>query len=79
MNRAGDLTFRVVASLWAAPDADDDTQLATLVGLRHGEPEDRLRVQQVKVYSDGIVWLTTGALLEPYESKGYAGPRGLVL
>lgn len=74
---AGELTLRAQVPLWAYPDADDTTQIATLTSLRDGDGSDRLRVGQIKLYSDGIVWLTTGAMLEPYVTSGFAGPTGL--
>ncbi len=77
VDAAGDLKIRAVVPLWAYPDEDDDVQIAQLLSLRSGEPGDRLRFNQVKLYADGITWLTTGALLEPYTGPTLAGPTGL--
>ncbi|MEQ1566815.1 MAG: amidohydrolase, partial [Myxococcota bacterium] len=74
---SGDLTLRAVVPLWAYPDADDDEQIAALAARFDSAPDARLRFDQVKVYSDGIVWLTTGALLDPYVGPTFAGETGL--
>lgn len=74
---AGDLPLRAVVPLWAYPDEDDDAQIAALTAYYSDDPASRLRFSQVKMYADGIVWLTTGALLEDYAGPTFAGPRGL--
>ncbi len=59
------LTARVVLGLWAAPELGDD-QIKTLKSLYDNDPDSLLRITQIKLYSDGIVDLTTAALKEPY-------------
>jgi predicted amidohydrolase YtcJ len=73
----GELTVRAVVPLWAYPGDDDDAQIAALTAMFSREPGARLRFDQVKIYSDGLVWITTGALLEPYVGPQLAGPTGL--
>jgi hypothetical protein len=74
---AGGLTLRAMVPLWAYPDANDDEQLAELTARFDSAPNARLRFGEIKVYSDGIVWLTTGALLEPYQGRTFGDPTGL--
>ncbi len=74
---AGDLTLRAMVPLWAYPDADDTQQIDDLIARRDAPPGARLRFGQVKIYADGLVWITTGALLEPYVGPTFAGPTGL--
>jgi len=73
----GALTTRMVLSLWASPLADDDAQIEALRGM-FADDGGRLRVTQVKIYSDGLLQNTTAALLEPYlTTERLAGPSGL--
>jgi predicted amidohydrolase YtcJ len=62
----GTLTVRAVLGLWAYPHYADDEQLAALAGLYSNDPKRRLRMSQIKVYSDGLIENTTAALFEPY-------------
>ncbi len=73
----GRLTARAIVSLWAYPYLDDAEQIAALTALYSNEPNRRLRFSQVKVYSDGEIWHTSAALLNPYFCCTLAGPRGL--
>ena len=62
------LTARAVVGLWAYPNAaDDNQQIAELKAMDSNIPQQRLRVSQIKLYSDGIISNTTAALLEPYQ------------
>ncbi len=72
----GALTLRAVVPLWAYPEEDDDAQLAFFRGYAPREGT-HLTFGQVKLYADGITWLTTGAMLEPYTGPTFAGPTGL--
>jgi len=74
---AGDLTLRAVVPLWAYPDESDDAQLEILKAYYAAVPGDRLRFSQVKLYVDGLTWITTGALLEPYTGPTLTAPTGL--
>ncbi len=70
------LTVRMVLSLWAYPDADDDAQLSALAA-RYRDDGGMLRVSQIKVYADGLLQNTTAALLEPYLGDTWGYERGL--
>ena len=74
---AGRLTARVVVSLWAYPYLDDASQIAQLTTLYDNDPTSRLRLSQIKIYSDGEIGHTTAALLEPYTCCDLVGPLGL--
>ncbi len=74
---AGELTVRANVPLWAYPNEDDDSQLATLKAYYDVAPDAKLRFGQVKMYVDGLVWITTGALLEPYTDNAITDPLGL--
>ncbi|MEL7450108.1 MAG: amidohydrolase [Pseudomonadota bacterium] len=72
------LTARVVMGLWAYPQLEDETQLATLTGLYSNDPNRLVRASQVKVYSDGITQNTTARTLDPYIiDYGFDTPFGL--
>lgn len=60
------LTLRAVLALWAYPSLDDATQLAALRTRYRDDPDALVRINQIKVYSDGILINTTAAMLEPY-------------
>lgn len=62
----GTLTARTVLSLWAYPDMEDSAQLAKLKSMYSNDPESMLRVNQIKLYSDGILHNATAALHDPY-------------
>ncbi len=74
---SGELTLRATVPLWAYPDEDDDVQLATLASMYAPNDSDRLSFSQVKLYADGLTWITTGAMVEPYVGPQFAGPNGL--
>jgi len=66
-NRNYKLTARAVMGLWVYPeDLDDDTQIAKLKTMYSDDPNSFLRVNQIKMYNDGITINTTAAMLEPY-------------
>lgn len=60
------LGVRAVLGLWAYPSAEDEEQLAAIKALYRNQPDDLLRISQVKVYSDGILINTTAAMHDPY-------------
>jgi predicted amidohydrolase YtcJ len=62
----GLLTTRVNLGLWAYPDADDATQLQSLRGLYESDETSLLKINQIKVYIDGITINTTAAMHEDY-------------
>lgn len=74
---AGDLSVRAIVGLWAYPTMDTDVLITELTARYRNTPGDRLRFNQVKLYADGIVTNTTAALIDPYLTWTFAGPRGL--
>ncbi|MFK5955943.1 MAG: amidohydrolase [Planctomycetota bacterium] len=73
----GVMTARTILSLWAYPDMDDNAQIAQLASMYENRPQSRLKISQIKLYSDGVAALSTGAVLEPYRRLQLAGPLGL--
>lgn len=67
LNSEDKLTVRVNLGLWAYPNEDDDNQLAILTDLYDYDPTSLLRINQIKLYSDGIVTNTTGAMHGSYK------------
>lgn len=65
--KEGKLSARTILSLWAYPGLDDEIQLKKLKSLYRNTPDSLLRVNQIKLYSDGVIHNTTAALLEPYK------------
>ncbi len=61
------LTCRVNLGLWAYPEENDATQLATLKSLFSNNPNKLLRINQIKLYSDGIIHNTTSAMHADYK------------
>ncbi|WP_020405806.1 amidohydrolase [Hahella ganghwensis] len=74
-----ELTMRVSLALWAYPELDDQVQLNTLTSLYRQNPGGLLRINQIKLYSDGILHNTTAALKQPYDINllNIPGNRGL--
>lgn len=62
----GLLTARVNLGLWAYPDADDASQLPALKALYSNDQESFLKINQIKVYMDGITINTTAAMHDDY-------------
>jgi predicted amidohydrolase YtcJ len=61
------LTVRATMALWVYPEnVNDDAQINTLKSMYSNDPRSFLRVNQIKMYSDGIGINTTAAMLEPY-------------
>ncbi len=75
--RNGVMSARTVLGLWAYPDLDDDLQIPRLASMYENRPGSRLRITQIKLYSDGITTMSTAALLAPYHHLRLSGPRGL--
>lgn len=61
------LTVRAVLGLWAYPQENDATQIAKIKSLYRNNPNDLVRISQIKIYSDGILINSTAAMLEPYK------------
>ncbi|MGH1364590.1 MAG: amidohydrolase [Calditrichia bacterium] len=62
----GELTVRANLGLWLYPTEDDASQIATLKSLYSNEPGSFLKVNQIKLYADGIVINTTSAMQQDY-------------
>ena len=70
----GLLTARVNLGLWAYPDEEDAQQLATLKSLYANSENSLLRINQIKLYADGIIHNTTSAMHEPYRVNYFGFP-----
>ena len=62
----GNLTARVNLGLWAYPNEEDNDQLTVIKGLYENNPNSLLKINQIKLYSDGIVHNTTCAMHDNY-------------
>ncbi|MEM7344018.1 MAG: amidohydrolase [Chloroflexota bacterium] len=60
------LTVRAVLGLWAYPEVNDSEQLDIFASLYRNDPEQLVRISQIKLYSDGLLENTTAASLDPY-------------
>jgi len=56
------LTVRVNLGLWAYPTEEDASQIETIKSLYSNDPNSLLRINQIKLYSDGIIHNTTSAM-----------------
>ena len=63
------LTVRAILALWAYPSMSDTEQLSAIKALYRNNPNDLLRISQLKLYNDGILINSTAAMLEPYLEK----------
>ena len=70
----GLLTARVNLGLWAYPDADDAQQLAILKSLYSNHENSLLKINQIKLYADGIIHNTTSAMHEAYRVNYFGFP-----
>lgn len=64
---AGTLTVRASNALYVYPDMDMTRQLPALKSRFSNDPDALVRMNQAKIYVDGILGLATGAMYEPYE------------
>ncbi len=62
----GKLTCRVNLGLWAYPAEDDASQIAAIKALYSNDPNKLLKINQIKVYADGIIHNTTAAMHNDY-------------
>jgi predicted amidohydrolase YtcJ len=62
----GKLTCRINLGLWAYPTEDDALQIAAIKALFSNDPNKLVRINQIKVYSDGIIHNTTAAMHGDY-------------
>ncbi|MGK0366076.1 MAG: putative amidohydrolase YtcJ, partial [Saprospiraceae bacterium] len=56
------LTVRANLGLWAYPTEEDASQIATIKSLYSNDESSLLKINQVKLYSDGIIHNTTSAM-----------------
>ncbi len=62
----GNLTVRANLGLWIYPTDDDDSQIGTIQSLYSHNEESFLKVNQIKLYVDGIVINTTSAMEDDF-------------
>ncbi|MFK5879465.1 MAG: amidohydrolase [Flavobacteriaceae bacterium] len=58
----GKLTIRANLGLWLYPTENDATQISTLQSLYSNDPNSLLKINQIKLYADGIIINTTSAM-----------------
>ncbi|MEM1433208.1 MAG: amidohydrolase [Pseudomonadota bacterium] len=75
LEMTGGLTARAQLSLWAYPNHLDDEQITRLREQYRNEPDARLKINQIKMYIDGILQSRTAKLTSPY--VGTTGEFGL--
>lgn len=63
----GKLTARFNLGLWAYPSENDASQIASLKALYSNDENSLLKINQIKLYSDGITHNTTAALDRDYQ------------
>lgn len=69
----GKLTARVNLGLWAYPSEDDATQIPMLKSLFENDENSLLKINQIKLYSDGIVHNTTCAMHDDFLVDYFGG------
>lgn len=62
----GALTARINLGLWAYPTEEDVSQIATLKSLYEFDENSLLKINQIKLYSDGIIHNTTCAMHDDF-------------
>ncbi|WP_028888125.1 amidohydrolase [Tenacibaculum ovolyticum] len=68
------LTARFNLGLWAYPTADDVSQISALKALFSNDENSLLKINQIKLYSDGITHNTTAALHSDYHENYFNEP-----
>ncbi len=68
------LTARFNLGLWAYPTADDVSQISALKALFSNDENSLLKINQIKLYSDGITHNTTAALHSNYHENYFNEP-----
>ena len=51
----GGITAKMVLSLWAYPELDDNYQLPKIKAMYTNDKNSRLRISAIKVYMDGLL------------------------
>ena len=74
----GNLTARVNLGLWAYPSEEDPSQLTTLKSLYAFDDNSLLKINQIKLYSDGIIHNTTSAMHADYLIDYFGEPTNMV-
>jgi len=62
----GKLTVRANLGLWLYPTEPDNTQINTLKSLYEFDENSLLKINQIKLYADGIIINTTSAMHDDY-------------
>ena len=62
----GKLTVRANLGLWAYPDENDAEQIAVLKSLYSNDENSLLKINQIKLYCDGIIHNTTSAMHDDF-------------
>ena len=62
----GKLTVRANLGLWLYPTENDASQISTIQSLYSNNPSSFLKINQIKLYSDGIIINTTAAMEDDY-------------
>jgi predicted amidohydrolase YtcJ len=62
----GKLTCRMNLGLWVYPADDDAAQLTAIKALFSNNANSLLRINQIKLYADGIIHNTTAAIQQDY-------------
>ena len=68
------LTARFNLGLWAYPTENDANQIAALKGLFSNDENSLLKINQIKLYSDGITHNTTAAIHTDYHENYFNQP-----
>ncbi len=75
LDRRGELTVRVLASIEVDPRRPPDEEAARLARLRDAYRTPHLRAAAAKIFADGVLEAHTARLLEPYlDRPGDRGP-----
>lgn len=61
------LSARVNLGLWLYPDEEDASQISTLQSLYANDPNSLLKINQIKLYADGIIVNTTSAMDDDFK------------
>jgi predicted amidohydrolase YtcJ len=76
LDEAGELTMRVVGSIWWARDQGLE-QIDAIKNLRSEFTKGRIDAGTVKIMQDGVMENYTAVVLEPYKLKGQKDVRGI--
>ena len=76
LDEAGELTLRVVGSIWWERDQGLE-QIDAIKNLRSEYTKGRIDAGTVKIMQDGVMENYTAVVLEPYKLKGQKDVRGI--